>query len=45
MDYGLLNMLGISGMMIFGLWAFLYGYKKSSGASGKKRVNKNDFPK
>lgn len=28
MDYGLLNALGITIMMVFGLWAYHQGYKK-----------------
>ena len=36
MDYGLANALGISAMMIFGLWAFWRGYKKKSAPPAAK---------
>lgn len=39
MDYGLLNALGISLMMIFGLWAYYNGYKKRHKNSDKRSKN------
>lgn len=41
MDYGLMNMLGISAMMIFGLWAYDRGYRKRNETRCKKKERKN----
>lgn len=42
MDYGLLNALGISFMMIFGLWAYQQGYRKRNVRKGEKKEQKKN---